>query len=482
MKKIPRILLAAVSSNSGKTAAACGMMSAYVQQGLNIRSCKCGPDYIDPMFHREVLGVDSENLDLFFSDAEELTKNFIRHTEGADLVIAEGVMGYYDGMGLDTVRGSSYEIASVLKFPVILVVNARGAAMTLAAVLKGMTEYVPESRICGVILNQISGMLYPRMKQMLEQTLQRMNHSEIKIVGYLPKADPFVLESRHLGLVTPQELQGLKLQMQQAGEIANETLDLEGIREIAERAEELKWQQEDLKWQQRDACFLKSSFSADQAESGEKRKKRIAVARDEAFCFYYKENLEILEQLGAELCYFSPVNDAQLPENTDGIYLGGGYPETYRKELADNVSMKQSICEAAQSGKPMIAECGGFMYVCDHLVETDDSLEEMLGLIHTDVRMTKRLSMQFGYVTMKALYDTAFFKKDTKIRVHEFHYSKADKRGDACEITKYSGKCWNGLYVKDKIMAGYPHFYFHNCREVAKRFVDMAEEASTKRC
>ena len=161
-------------------------------------------------------------------------------------MIAEGVMGYYDGMGLDTVRGSSYEIASVLKFPVILVVNARGAAMTLAAVLKGMTEYVPESRICGVILNQISGMLYPRLKQMLEQTLQRMNHSEIKIVGYLPKADPFVLESRHLGLVTPQELQGLKLQMQQAGEIANETLDLEGIREIAERAEELKWQQEDL--------------------------------------------------------------------------------------------------------------------------------------------------------------------------------------------------------------------------------------------
>ena len=233
MKKIPRILLAAVSSNSGKTAAACGMMSAYVQQGLNIRSCKCGPDYIDPMFHREVLGVDSENLDLFFSDAEELTKNFIRHTEGADLVIAEGVMGYYDGMGLDTVRGSSYEIASVLKFPVILVVNARGAAMTLAAVLKGMTEYVPESRICGVILNQISGMLYPRLKQMLEQTLQRMNHSEIKIVGYLPKADPFVLESRHLGLVTPQELQGLKLQMQQAGEIAKETLDLERIRDIA---------------------------------------------------------------------------------------------------------------------------------------------------------------------------------------------------------------------------------------------------------
>lgn len=352
-----------MSSNSGKTAAACGMMSAYVQQGLNIRSCKCGPDYIDPMFHREVLGVDSENLDLFFSDAEELTKNFIRHTEGADLVIAEGVMGYYDGMGLDTVRGSSYEIASVLKFPVILVVNARGAAMTLAAVLKGMTEYVPESRICGVILNQISGMLYPRLKQILEQTLQRMNHSEIKIVGYLPKADPFVLESRHLGLVTPQELQGLKLQMQQAGEIAKETLDLEWIREIAERAEELKWQQEDLKWQQRDACFLKSSFSADQAESGEKRKKRIAVARDEAFCFYYKENLEILESMGCELICFSPLRDKQLPDGIEGMIFGGGYPELYAQQLSENRSMLMSVRAALEKQIPCLAECGGFMYL-----------------------------------------------------------------------------------------------------------------------
>ena len=168
----------------------------------------------------------------------------------------------------------------------------------------------------------------------------------------------------------------------------------------------------------------------------------------------------------------------QLPEGSDGIYLGGGYPETYRRELAENVSMKESICEAAKAGKPIIAECGGFMYVCNHLVETDDSSMEMLGLIDTDVHMTKRLSMQFGYVTLNALCDTAFFKKNTNIRAHEFHYSKADKRGDSCEIKKYSGKCWNGLYVKENIMAGYPHFYFHNCREVAERFVDMAEKIS----
>ena len=190
---------------------------------------------------------------------------------------------------------------------------------------------------------------------------------------------------------------------------------------------------------------------------------------------HYAEALSISEL--AELCYFSPVNDAQLPEDTDGIYLGGGYPETYRKELAENLSMKESICGAVKEGKPIIAECGGFMYVCNHLVETDDSSLEMLGLIDIDVHMTKRLSMQFGYVTLNALYDTAFFKKNMNIRAHEFHYSKADKRGDSCEIKKYSGKCWNGLYVKDNIMAGYPHFYFHNCKDVAEHFVELAEKA-----
>lgn len=474
MKKIPRILLAAVSSNSGKTAAACGMMSAYVQQGLNIRSCKCGPDYIDPMFHREVLGVDSENLDLFFSDAEELTKNFIRHTERADLVIAEGVMGYYDGMGLDTVRGSSYEIASVLKFPVILVVNARGAAMTLAAVLKGMTEYVPESRICGVILNQISGMLYPRMKQMLEQTLQRMNHSEIKIVGYLPKADPFVLESRHLGLVTPQELQGLKLQMQQAGEIANETLDLEGIREIAERAEELKWQQEDLKWQQRDACFLKSSFSADQAESGEKRKKRIAVARDEAFCFYYKENLEILESMGCELICFSPLRDKQLPDGIEGMIFGGGYPELYAQQLSENRSMLMSVRAALEKQIPCLAECGGFMYLHEKIRDREGKEWSMVGRIRGISYPTGKL-VRFGYVNVIPMSETCkkeWLPEGTSLRGHEFHYWDSTENGEDCMAVKPDGKrSWSCIHAEPGLFAGYPHLYYPSNRAWIENFL-----------
>ena len=443
VKRMPRVLLAGANSGCGKTSITCGILKALVNRGLHIQSYKCGPDYIDPMLHSHITGRDCRNLDPFFSTGQDLRYLVGKDSQDVDFSVTEGVMGYYDGVGISCEK-STWTVSKETGTPTILIFN-----------VKGMIEY-QENPVTGVILNRCSKGMYQLMKPEIEEKLG------ISVVGYFPQKEGIYIGSRHLGLMTAAEIDNLDEILNLLGETAEECIDIDLLLKIGQRAEELP--------------------KVKRPEVPKKKRARIAVAKDNAFCFYYKENLEILEQLGAELCYFSPVNDTHLPEDTDGIYLGGGYPETYRKELADNISMKQSICEAAQSGRPIIAECGGFMYVCNHLVETDDSLEEMLGLINTDVRMTKRLSMQFGYVTMKALYDTAFFKKDTKIRVHEFHYSKADKRGDACEITKYSGKCWNGLYVKDKIMAGYPHFYFHNCREVAKRFVDMAEEASTKRC
>ena len=445
VKRMPRVLLAGANSGCGKTSITCGILKALVNRGLHIQSYKCGPDYIDPMLHSHITGRDCRNLDPFFSTGQDLRYLVGKDSQDVDFSVTEGVMGYYDGVGISCEK-STWTVSKETGTPTILIFNVKGMSHTM----------IPLNPVTGVILNRCSKGMYQLMKPEIEEKLG------ISVVGYFPQKEGIYIGSRHLGLMTAAEIDNLDEILNLLGETAEECIDIDLLLKIGQRAEELP--------------------KVKRPEVPERKRARIAVAKDKAFCFYYKENLEILEQLGAELCYFSPVNDTHLPEDTDGIYLGGGYPETYRKELADNISMKQSICEAAQSGKPIIAECGGFMYVCDHLVETDDSLEEMLGLINTDVRMTKRLSMQFGYVTMKALYDTAFFKKDTKIRVHEFHYSKADKRGDACEITKYSGKCWNGLYVKDKIMAGYPHFYFHNCKEVAKRFVDMAEEASTKRC
>ena len=208
-KKNPGFLLSAVSSNSGKTAAACGLMSAFKQEGERVCACKCGPDYIDPMFHREVLGVDSKNLDLFFSEEDILKEGYLKHTKDADITITEGVMGFYDGMSLDSVKGSSYDVAQTLGLPVILVINARGAAMTLVATVKGIVEFRPDSNIRGILLNRVSAMLYPRLKEMLENELVRIGHDEIKIVGYMPENEAFHLESRHLGLVTPKEMENL---------------------------------------------------------------------------------------------------------------------------------------------------------------------------------------------------------------------------------------------------------------------------------
>ena len=220
-KKNPGFLLSAVSSNSGKTAAACGLMSAFKQK--RVCACKCGPDYIDPMFHREVLGVDSKNLDLFFSEEDILKEGYLKHTKDADITITEGVMGFYDGMSLDSVKGSSYDVAQTLGLPVILVINARGAAMTLVATVKGIAEFRQDSNIRGILLNRVSAMLYPRLKAMLETELERIGHGEIKVVGYMPEDEAFHLESRHLGLVTPQEMENLQEKVRQAGEILAKT-------------------------------------------------------------------------------------------------------------------------------------------------------------------------------------------------------------------------------------------------------------------
>ena len=312
---VPGILIAAPSSGSGKTASACALMAAFTKRGLTVRACKCGPDYIDPMFHREVLGVDSRNLDLFFSSGDELREGYESHLSGADLAVTEGVMGYYDGMSMDSDAASSYDVSRTLGLPVLLVLPGRGASLSLAAVIKGMAEYRPDSRIRGILLNRVSGMLYPRLKEMLERELKAMGH-EIPVVGYVPEDEAFTFESRHLGLVTPQEMEGLKGQLSRAGEILSRTVDLDLVLRIAEEGA--------------------GSGMADGAASGGKEKEkagaeissgrevRIGVARDRAFCFYYKENMELLQNMGCRLLPFSPLSDPAFPEGDAGNDPGGG--------------------------------------------------------------------------------------------------------------------------------------------------------------
>ena len=473
-KKNPGFLLSAISSNSGKTAAACGLMSAFLQNGKCIRACKCGPDYIDPMFHREVLGIDSKNLDLFFSDEEKLRVGYLRHTLGAELTITEGVMGFYDGMSLDSVKGSSYDVAQTLGLPVILVINARGAAMTLVATVKGIVEFRPDSNIRGILLNRVSAMLYPRLKEMLENELARIGHDEIKIVGYMPENEAFHLESRHLGLVTPQEMENLQEKVRQAGEILAKTVDLELLEKIA--GEAAVWKTEVIEESEKIGSLKSLNYPV-----------RIAVARDEAFCFYYKDNLELLENLGCEVVEFSPLRDEKLPDNISGLILGGGYPELYGKQLSENQSMLTSIRKALMQEKiPCLAECGGFMYLHEEMEDTAGNVWKLVGRIKGRTFPTGKL-VRFGYVNLQRNLDEdqiselkermsiadSWILPGENIRAHEFHYWDSTDSGSDCLAVKPDGKRrWECMHLEENLVAGYPHLYYPSCKEFAERFVE----------
>ena len=457
-------------------------MSAFKQKGKRVCACKCGPDYIDPMFHREVLGVDSKNLDLFFSEKEILQAGYLSHTKDADMTITEGVMGFYDGMALDSVKASSYDVARTLGLPVILVINARGAAMTLAATVKGIAEFCPDSNIRGILLNRVSAMLYPRLKAMLETELEQIGHGEIKIVGYMPEDEVFHLESRHLGLVTPQEMEDLQEKVRQAGEILAKTVDLELLEEIAG-----------------EAAVWKAEVSEESEKVGSLKSQndpvRIAVARDEAFCFYYKDNLELLESLGCELIEFSPLRDEKLPDNISGLILGGGYPELYGKQLSENQSMLVSIRKALTQEKiPCLAECGGFMYLHEEMEDTDGNIWKLVGRIKGRTFPTGKL-VRFGYVDLQRNLDEnqifeikeqmsladSWILPGENIRAHEFHYWDSTDSGSDCLAVKPDGKrSWKCMHLEENLVAGYPHLYYPSCKEFAERFVEKCRSSYRK--
>lgn len=466
-KRSPGILLAAPASGSGKTAAACALMAALREQGLDVRACKCGPDYIDPMFHREVLGVDSKNLDLFFSEPEELIRGYIRHTEGADIAVTEGVMGYYDGMALDSDRASSYDVAHTLGLPVLLILPCRGASLSLAAVVKGMAEFRKDSRICGILLNRVSGMLYPRLKEMLESELQSIG-LDIPVIGYLPDDPCFRMESRHLGLVTPQELDGLKAQMRRAGELLSRTVDLDLVRQIAGKAARSMKKEPDT--------------AAEKALAGSAEKAlRIGVARDEAFCFYYKDNLTLLEDLGCTLIPFSPLRDSALPEGLNGLLLGGGYPELHGEELAGNTGMISSVRKALEAGMPCLAECGGFMYLHEEMEDRNGKKWPLVGAIRGRTYPTGKL-VRFGYVKIGNSAGTeGYLQPGEYVRGHEFHYWDSTDSGSDCLAVKPDGRRkWNCIHMDGSLFAGYPHLYLPSMRKFAERFVKQCREWKEK--
>lgn len=433
----PRVMFAATRSGSGKTTVTCGVLAALKKQNIKVQAYKCGPDYIDPMFHRTVLGIDTGNLDTFFAGADAIGRILARDTKEADLVVMEGVMGYYDGVGGTTTMASSYELSKVTKTPVILVVDAKGASVTLAAIIRGIMEYKKDSRIAGVILNRVSPMFYSRIKHVIEA------ECGISVLGYLPENASFAVPSRHLGLLQPEELQAQKDWVETVAEAVEKTVDINGIFEIATQAETLQ--------AQKPADVRQNS----KFPSGY----RIGVARDAAFSFYYRENLRMLEDMGATLVYFSPLADAELPV-VDALIFGGGYPELYAKQLYENQSMRASVWQALEAGMPCHAECGGFLYLGKSLADAEGNVYEMVGFLDGAGFRTERLQ-RFGYVEL-APQEADAFAVNTVLRGHEFHYWDSTDCGDACLAWKplSKQKTYPCMVKKKGTFAGFPHLYY----------------------
>ena len=454
----PRVMFAAMRSGSGKTTVTCGVLAALKKQNIKVQAYKCGPDYIDPMFHRTVLGIDTGNLDTFFAGADAIGHILVRDLRDAEMCVMEGVMGYYDGVGGTTTMASSYELSKVTKTPVVLVVDAKGASVTLAATIRGIMEYKKDSRIAGVILNRVSPMFYSRLKQVIE------TECGIPVLGYLPEDTSFAVPSRHLGLLQPGEMQKQRDWVETVAEAVMKTIDINGIFEIAAQAETLQIQKPvDVRQETVDMQDEPAGISCERAEESENCEfpagYRIGVARDAAFSFYYRENLLMLEDMGAELVYFSPLADAHVPK-VDALIFGGGYPELYAKQLYDNRSMRASVRQALESGMPCHAECGGFLYLGKSLADAEGNVYEMVGFLDGAGFRTERLQ-RFGYVEL-APQEAGVFAVNTVLRGHEFHYWDSTDCGDACLAWKplSKQKTYPCMVKKKGTFAGFPHLYY----------------------
>ena len=434
-----RIMISGVSSGCGKTTVVCAVLQALVNRGLKTGAFKCGPDYIDPMFHSRIIGAKSANLDLHFFSENTLRYLLTKNGEGCDMSVIEGAMGYYDGAGLTSWKTSAHEIALVTETPVVLVVNARGAALSVLAVIEGFLRFRPESGIRGVILNQCTAMTYASLSAAIEERFG------IRCFGFLPKLDECAIESRHLGLVTAAEIEGLREKMQTLAAQAEKTLDIDSLLALGREAPPLRCAPVALP---------------------RREKIRLAVARDKAFCFYYEDSLDAVREMGGEIVPFSPLADGALPEETDGLYLGGGYPELYAKKLSENASMRASVRAAIEKGIPCIAECGGFMYLTEAIGEMP-----MVGALPGTCFDTGKLT-RFGYVTLRAKSDNLLCRAGGEIAAHEFHHWDCTCPGDAFTAEKPTGRRWECAVSSGTLYAGYPHFHFYSNPEFLYSFYD----------
>lgn len=447
-------LLAAPQSGSGKTVMACALLGALRHRGFSPCAFKCGPDYIDPMFHRSVLGVECHNLDLFLTPEKSLRRLYAAGTAGHDAALCEGAMGLYDGLG-GTDRASAWHVAQTLGLPVLLVLRPKGASLTLAAQVRGLRDFRPDSPLAGILLNDCRPGLYASLAPILEK------ETGLPVLGYLPPMPEAVFENRHLGLYTAGEISDIKARMEALAQCALQTVDWQRLLPLC---------QSERKVPGTKGAAVNNAPVA-----------RIAVARDEAFCFTYAETLEALEQAGARLVPFSPLYDTGLPPEADGLYLPGGYPELYAARLSQNRAMRESIAAALARGMPTVAECGGFLYLGQSLEDTEGRSWPQVGALPGHGKKTGGL-VRFGYAALTAERDSLLFRAGERIPVHEFHHWDSDENGtDLLAEKPLSGKSWRCGSANPRLYAAFPHLYLAGRPELARRFVAAAAAYYTER-
>lgn len=442
-------MIAADRSGSGKTTVTRAVMLALKNKGINVCPFKCGPDYIDPMYHSVITGVPGHNLDTFFTDERTTRELFARDlsdVSGDATAVIEGVMGIYDGVTGFRPQGSSYDLARVLDLPIILCINARGAAQTLLPIISGLLSFDDCHLIRGFFLNQVSDSFYPVLAEKIEAA------TGLPVIGHFPVDNDVTVGSRHLGLVEPGDIDE-KQQEEKLLSLSEGRIDLERLEKISEIS--------DVK--------IPSPHHTD-------KKVKIAIARDAAFNFFYRENELTLEDFGAEITYFSPIHDSKIPCDADGLILPGGYPELHAEELASNTSMTESIRQAREGGMPILAECGGFMY----LFRSIEGQGPLVGLFDGDCINTGR-SVRFGYLSA---YDKAhnFVKEGESIKGHEFHYYDVTDAGhDAVAIKPYSDNKRDLGYCDENSFMSFAHFYYPSYPYFAQHFIEGAAEYASRR-
>jgi cobyrinic acid a,c-diamide synthase len=445
---IPRVMIGATGSGVGKTTATIGLISALRSRGLKVAAFKCGPDYLDPTYHRRAAGVTSHNLDGWMMGRDAVLATFARATRDFDIAIIEGMMGVFDSATPTTDEGSSAEIAKWLSAPVLLVTDASGIARSIAAMAAGYAHFDRALNVAGIICNRVGSRAHLDML--------RIASPEVRVVGGLPGNSELAFPERHLGLLSADEEAVPQRLFDAWGRLASEWVDLEAIISIARSAPELEIDGAgDLRANGHPSC-------------------RIGLAWDDAFHFYYEDNLRRLEEFGAEIVRFSPSHDERLPE-VDGLYFGGGYPEVRADELSNNHRMIDAVRHFAESTRPIYAECGGLMYLAEGIRTLDGSTWPMAGLVPGVAVMSPRLQA-LGYVEVETRAASILGPVGTRFRGHQFRYSILDESGAEALPHLYTvrpkwGAEFEEGYTREDLVASYVHAHWASNPSIAEAFV-----------